>query len=698
MEASTLRMVNLFKKVFYETEFKPKLALEQCVVRNFLHLLVVAITLVAQFFGGIGKLDSVVVTLGLSYIVLSMISTFLVYRHHNLAKVISIVGIMTDTFIICFIMYMGADKEASLYGLLLFLVIANGLRFGKSYMQFANIICLLGFVVVVSFNEFWKAHTLLSIGNVIWLILIPAHLTNLLTRLETTLLKAESANVAKTLFLANMSHEIRTPLTAIIGFSKTLLENKQSIEKRDNAISTIIRNGKHLSSIVNDILDISKIESGKMELEFREFSVVETIREVEVLFRKKIENKELQFIVNYNLPLPAVISSDSVRIKQILINLCSNAMKFTKQGSIEIDVFLDEKRDSLVISVKDSGLGLNEKQCEDVFSNFTQADISTTREYGGTGLGLPISAKLAEMLNGKLWVESELGEGSVFSFSIGIEEVTEASLIYELPEEILIEPQSLSSHKKVLGRILLVEDVVDKQVLISTLLEDMGAMVDIAENGQIALEKTSETVYDLVLLDLQMPIMGGKEALIKMRQRNDTFPVVFLTANVIQNEENKSKELDCQGFLSKPIDNEQLRKVVATYLKINESTLYTLNNNEPLDASDNGVIISSLISEHGGLDKYSDIANTFALQLNDRISAIESALETNDYEQFKELIHNLKGLGGNMGYLIVTDRCNELEFAVSDGDEHKVEILIRDLYDIESRILAGMIEIKSQKL
>ena len=684
-------MSSFFKKVFYETEFDPKRTLEQCVVRNVLQVLVVSILLVAQYFGAIGELEDVVANLGLGYIFISFAFTPLVYRYHQLSKPIAITGVVTDTFIICLIMLMGGDKEAGLYGLLIFLVVANGVRFGKVYMRFANLIGITGYIIVVSFNEYWQAHILLSIGNILWLIIIPVHLANLLGYLEDAVEQAEAANLSKTLFIANMSHEIRTPLTSIIGFSRNLLKKTISADKKDNALEAIIRNGEHLTSIVNDILDISKIEAGKLEIDHREFALVEVVHEVELLFKQRVENEGLIFTINNQFPLPEKIVSDSLRIKQVLINLCSNALKFTKEGGVTVNISFDDEKKQLTFAVKDTGIGLTKSQIGEVFSNFAQADTSTTREYGGTGLGLSISAKLVEMLGGKIWVESDLGRGSEFSFTVPVGEIESLVLVNEMPETDFNISFDDSYQVKVTGKILLVDDVVDNLLLISSLLEDMGAEVDVAENGELALEKTMNETYDLILLDLQMPVMDGLEALKKMRENKYTSPVVILTANVIQNEESESNKMGCQGFLSKPIDEILLKETVSKYLeKTDLHQLKARSFSVPSDSDD--TIFSSLLSERNeeDLEKYKELVEMFSQQLHERISEIESAFKSGDNNLLFQLIHKLKGLGGNMGYDVVTDITAEIESLIGSERNEKIVKLINELYLIEKKILAGL--------
>ena len=684
-------MIQFFNKVFYETEFDPERTLEQCVVRNVLQILVVSILLISQYFGAIGELDDIVAYVGITYIVISLALTPLVYRYQQLSKPIAITGVVTDTFIICLIMLMGGDKEAGLYGLLIFLVVANGVRFGKVYMRFANLIGIIGYIVVISFNEYWQSHILLSIGNILWLIIIPAHLANLLTYLEDAVERAEAANLSKTLFIANMSHEIRTPLTSIIGFSRNLLKKTISAEKKDNALEAIIRNGEHLTSIVNDILDISKIEAGKLELDCREFSLVEVVHEIELLFKQRVENEGLTFSINNIFPLPEKIFSDSLRLKQVLINLCGNALKFTKEGGVTVNISFDAEKSQLEFVVKDTGIGLTESQVEEIFSNFAQADASTTREFGGTGLGLSISAKLVEMLGGEIWVKSDLGQGSEFAFTVPVGEVESLVLVNEMPEVSFNISQDDRAQTKVTGKILLVDDVVDNLLLISTLLEDMGADVDVAENGELALAKTMNENYDLVLLDLQMPVMDGLESLKKMRQNKYTSPVVILTANVIQNEESESQEIGCQGFLSKPIDDILLQDTVSKYLEVVDEQ-QVQSKQIPVHSEAEDIIVSKLLSERNeeSLKKYKEIVGMFSSQLHERISEIENAFRSGESDLLYQLIHKLRGLGGNMGYEVVTDITAEIESLIGNDKNDEIEGLINELYRVEKRILAGL--------
>jgi len=392
--------------------------------------------------------------------------------------------------------------------------------------------------------------------------------------LQNTLLEAKAATVAKSQFLANMSHEIRTPLTAITGFSKTLLDNKLNPEQRKNAIYTVIRNCEHLLTIINDILDISKIEANKIDINKNHFSLFELLTDIETLTNTQVGGKKIIFLINYKLPLPVNILSDEIRLKQILINLCTNAVKFTSEGEVTLDVSFLEDENKLIFAVTDSGIGISDEQISKIFSPFTQADSSITREYGGTGLGLSISQKLADLLGGSLMVCSKKNLGSCFTVTINPGKITDDNLHYILPtpdNNMQDDETIISNH--VNGEILLVEDTPDIQALIDLYLNEMGATVTIVENGQAALDIVNEQTFDLILMDMQMPIMGGIEAVQELRKRGFKTPIAMLTANAMAQFEEECITAGCDDYLVKPVEIKELKRVVDKYLKKSDPDL-----------------------------------------------------------------------------------------------------------------------------
>ena len=385
--------------------------------------------------------------------------------------------------------------------------------------------------------------------------------------LQQAVHEAKAASVAKSYFLANMSHEIRTPLTAITGFSKTLLDEDTTPELREKAIHSIIRNGDHLLTVINDILDISKIEANKLDINKRPLSIFKILNDIELLLKEQTINKGLTFNIDFNFPLPDMICSDEIRLKQILINLCSNAVKFTSTGAVSVDVSYIKDTNKLQFIVKDTGIGIDEEQVQNIFKPFTQADSSTTRKFGGTGLGLSISHQLAGLLGGSLNVVSQLDRGSCFTLSIDPGKITDADFKYSSQIKINDKSKDNKIVKSISGRILLVEDTPDIQLLISYYLEDMGAEVTTVDNGQAAIDKVNgDNVYDLIFMDMQMPVMGGVEAVKILRQKGYTAPIVMLTANAMKQFEDECIDAGCDEYLTKPIDTITLQKTVEKYL------------------------------------------------------------------------------------------------------------------------------------
>lgn len=388
---------------------------------------------------------------------------------------------------------------------------------------------------------------------------------------------AEEANRAKSEFLANMSHEIRTPMTAILGFTDMLLERLSDQEGLE-AARTIHRNGQHLLAIINDILDLSKIEAGRFETERIECSPIEIMADVETLMRPAAEEKGLTFDVVYAGTIPERIETDPLRLRQILLNLVGNAIKFTRLGGVCLTtrLLLEERRTPcLQVDVRDTGIGMTREQTARVFDPFTQANSSTTRQYGGTGLGLAICERLAGMLGGDIRVQSEPGTGSTFTLTVDAGDLDDVPRIHPPNDERTENSPNPQAPTTLTGKILLVEDGVDNQRLISLVLEKAGATVHLAENGKEALESVfpSRSIegqiqsFDVILMDIQMPEMDGHEATRQLRERGFEGPILALSAHASQSEIQGILEAGCDAYLAKPIERSDLLRVVAAYLQ-----------------------------------------------------------------------------------------------------------------------------------
>lgn len=396
------------------------------------------------------------------------------------------------------------------------------------------------------------------------------------TELVTARDAAEAASRAKSDFLAKMSHEIRTPMTAILGYADLLREDKLDPGDREEHLTTIRRNGEHLLSVINDILDVSKIEAGQMTTERIEASPGEIVADVASLMRARAQAKQVSLTVEYEGPIPAVIKTDPTRLRQILVNIVGNAVKFTEQGSVRLIAKLcrgeNGERDQMRFSVIDSGIGMNGEHMARLFAPFSQGDDSMARRFGGTGLGLTISRSLTQLLGGKLWCESEPGKGSRFYVTIDTGALDGVAMISDQVEAVSSQTTEKPKRVQLNCRVLLLEDGADNQRLISFLLRKAGATVEIAENGKIGLDRALEAdaaaePFDVILTDMQMPVMDGYTATRKLREHGYTRPIIALTAHAMTDDSLKCVDAGCDDFASKPVNRQKLLEMVDCYAR-----------------------------------------------------------------------------------------------------------------------------------
>jgi PAS domain S-box-containing protein len=372
---------------------------------------------------------------------------------------------------------------------------------------------------------------------------------------------AEAAVKSKQQFLSNMSHEIRTPMNAIVGFTKVLLKTDLS-PKQKEYLAAIKTSGDALIVLINDILDLSKVDAGKMVFEEIPFKISNSVSAMLHLFELKAQEKNLSLEKEYDQRIPEVLLGDPIRLHQIILNLVGNAVKFTSKGFIGIRIqMLEEDHEKVLIefTVRDTGIGISEEKIPYIFENFQQATSDTSRIFGGTGLGLAIVKQLVEAQGGKVKVESKQDQGSTFQFSLHFKKTRQEAL----PETII--PKSDTTIKN--AKILVVEDIPLNQLLMRTILDDFGFECDIAVNGKIAVEKVQSKAYDIILMDLQMPEMNGFEASIYIRKKlNMQIPIIALTADVTTADLSKCKAAGMNDYISKPLDEKVLKNKIMFYL------------------------------------------------------------------------------------------------------------------------------------
>jgi PAS domain S-box-containing protein len=466
---------------------------------------------------------------------------------------------------------------------------------------------------------------------------------------------AESASQTKSDFLASMSHEIRTPMNAIIGIADLLAKTTLSPEQ-DKYVQIFRRAGDNLLNLINDILDLSKVEASQLELERTGFSLNDLLEKVREMVAVRAHEKGLTLVCEIAPEVPTGLIGDPTRLRQVLLNLLGNAIKFTESGEVALRVTLDVASSvagALRFTISDTGIGIPSEKLGAVFERFTQADSSTTRRYGGSGLGLTISKRLVELMGGCIQVESDVDKGSVFFFTVPLEIWTRATRPATVSAGTGPEPPLPAL------RILLVEDSPDNRTITVAYLQDTPYQVEIAENGAIAYEKFTAGHYDVVLMDRQMPVMDGLTATRAIREWEQTnhrpsTPIIALTASALKGDQEQCVAAGCTAYLTKPIKQEVLLQAIkehsiGMFLSSKES-----NREETILVHPNA--------------KFADLIPGFMKNRRHDVIAMLDALDRGDFEAVENLGHGMKGAGGSWGFQGITDIGAALEEAAKSID------------------------------
>lgn len=506
---------------------------------------------------------------------------------------------------------------------------------------------------------------------------------------------AEAASQSKSAFLANMSHEIRTPMNAVLGFTEVLRRNIERDEaKRRQHLNTIHSSGTHLLNLINDILDLSKIEAGRLEVESIACEVHRVIADVVTVMRVRADEKNISLDYEFEGQIPASIQSDPARLRQILTNLVGNAIKFTEHGGVRVVAKFvpDAEQPQMMIQVIDTGIGMTQEGASKIFDPFSQADASVTRRFGGTGLGLSISKRFAEALGGAVDVDSQIGVGSIFTVTVDTGPLDGVAMIVPNHADLAMAAED-EEHLAISlpnMRVLLVDDGEENRQLMSVILEEAGATFLTAENGLQAVQLATEQEWDVILMDMQMPVMDGYTATRTLRSQGYDKPIVALTAHAMQQAEQECRDAGCSGFMTKPIDFDRLITTLAEIAGIKvSSAVHTPNLPaiEPVTAleldSDAGPIVSTLPLHK---ERFRAIVEQFTLTLDERFDALEVALEAGDRQILAELSHSLKGASGNCGFAALADVASELEQTARNAELDSIPDMLSQLRNIQSRI------------
>ncbi len=560
------------KKKIHDLSNRLGSEVEQSMMRLFVIIITCSYII---FFAQPENLDNydLSVVFAVIYIVFSFLLFVSIKLFSKPSTIRIIAGIVLDVTTLSAYMSIGDQWVLGMSWIYLIIIIGNGFRFGSQYLHIALVFSLIGFTAACTIANYWTENLISIVVVYLSILVLSFYVKMLIKRLTHAIEAANTSAEAKSQFLANMSHEIRTPMNGILGMLELALSDPDPLPKAQRKRLTIAKNSADsLLVILNDILDLSKIEAGKISFESINFNLKELTNEVVKLLKQRATDKNITLDMTYRSNAGKYFRGDPTRIRQTIINLLGNAIKFTKEGGVKVEIML-KKQDQRILfqcKVTDTGIGISAEAQQQIFHYFTQADTSTMRNFGGTGLGLALSQRLVDEMGGKMKVISELGKGSVFSFILPLEPAKNKKSQATEPQNntSLETTQAKQQQRKI--NVLVAEDNVVNQIVIEQMLAKLNCTVSIKNNGQLLVDtmtKSPQHNYDLIFMDCQMPVLDGYAATRTLQEywqshADYRIPIIALTANVMPSDKKKCLDSGMDDYLAKPVKMEALVGVI----------------------------------------------------------------------------------------------------------------------------------------
>lgn len=624
-----------------------------------------------------------------------------------------VLGMIADNAATTYCLVLMGEAGAIIIGVYLFITFGNGFRYGRAYLHASQALSLVGFGLVLVFSEYWRTHTSLAIGVIIASVTLPFYVGVLAQRIEEARRKADDANRAKGRFLANMSHEMRTPLNGVIAMADVLRETHLSESQRE-IVETMTTSAHLLLAQIEDVLDMAKIEAGRVMIERRPFEPSRLLPSIVKVILPQARYKGLAVNVDVGDDVAGWFLGDAHHIRQVVLNLLANAVKFTERGEIALRATFVEREDSkcrLRVEVKDTGVGIPQDKQAAIFEPFTQADESTTRVYGGTGLGTTIARHLTAQMGGAIGLESTVGVGSVFWIELPLERSEPQGL--DLTNELTLDSRSASTahalsasqpasvHKLRGVRVLVAEDNPTNQRVAQLILESGGHRVTIVENGEKALDALERGGFDLALFDLSMPLVSGVEALKLYRfTTSNPIPVLILSANVTTEAIDECHRAGAAEFIPKPLRASFLLEAIERHVSmdsarsggarpaipVEDRPSLTLVDVPPLDPS----VLEDLARLSTDESFVERLLRGFKSDTERLATQIADALSKRQYELVKDAAHALKGGAASVGASQLTQLATRIEKSTHDALRLKTAQLTEELNGAVTRTLAEL--------